>query len=1197
MLMKKDMCRSFLQKIEMELINPVLKPIQPSHNERNTESSDNDEDSEDDDCVTKHSDYHRTTPYQEQDDDEDNEEEEDSAEVKEETNKYGYSHESDSESSSSSNLFEVSDDMDTNESEANSDEYGSGVNDEDNPSFATKKRVMDDESSSDQSTDGKTKDKLSVQVNRSKGPVATPNNDDSSVATVDSSNGSFSMGKDPQSKTSRSTNTNIDDVREDGIERNVATNSTKSVFVATKQNTPTENSTVSTKLGNDPDSKFLVDINSDINDLRVDGGELTVATTNDGIVSVKQAIKSASMSSRDGAQGIFNVRESAKKLTVATKGGCDSAPPFSTNVVKDSDNTGDDGKSKKLSVATKEGNVSDNKANESAPPSSTNVVKDSDNTGEDGKKKKLSVATQEGSVSDNKANESLTDVVKDIDCLGEDGKKKKQAVATKEGITDKNTKESAPMSSPDVAQKIVSTTANNRLLSTPRKSKLNLGQRLKNRRINRSKEKTGKRPEELPIPSKEEIIKESKVGKKGGIIPVPTKESSKEVDKKSVTFTVRRKESSKISSNEQLIDSSNTSFKKKIMKATNKANPKGKDCSSKAHEPNTLMNSFRVQEQQSIGRRKVSQAHSSISTLGTIINPSGTNQCYSIAAYQLLLGMRELWHDIRSYGAQDQQTIEEFSVQKPFTISCLIMGGLLRTAVEKKAPTKPCKFDIMQSCRMKFLKDRFSVSKQEDACEYLESLLDKILVENPTLIGNNFVIDQCCKRVCQNCNYQFKIDQHVLPLLHIPIGEKFWKEITSQSTCSLQQLVDNAYNSTAIIENGVKCPKCVEVNDVKVSEELTLKNPSNDIILVLKRANYMKNDEIITEIRVECSNSIDIPHWTETESSFQSQDEDTPKMSTKYYLRSVVCHHGPNYKTGHYNTLILENNDDKKTYHEVNDSNHFVLSEERFFDTISSHGYIFHFSKRKSGNLTDNNYSRFLRSKDLNKLTRSCLQKWRKKSDRQTSNKQKSKRKSDSSFVVESSKKMNSRSLPTSKNYLMKDFLQEIKENFCIGSDQLMCQNWNTTCSKCTKRFPTEKKSEHICEIKQSLQIKENGLFSTREIEKDEYICRYIGTVVPRGTTGEYVVEVDSKLTIDGSKTQCLAKYANHSCQPNCVLQKVSRDDATKKVLPFGTTEYSAEVWIKANCQIPKNEELTFHYGTSFIFFDTCLCLTCIEKK
>ena len=181
MLMKKDRCRSFLHKIEMELINPDLKPIQPSHNERNTESSDNDEDSEDDDIVTKHSDYHRTTPYQVQDDDEDNEEEEDSAEVKEETNKYGYSHESDSESSSSSNLFEVSDEMDTNESEANSDEYGSGVNDEDNPSFATKKRVMDDESSSDQSTDGKTKDKLSVQVNRSEGPVATPNNVDSSV--------------------------------------------------------------------------------------------------------------------------------------------------------------------------------------------------------------------------------------------------------------------------------------------------------------------------------------------------------------------------------------------------------------------------------------------------------------------------------------------------------------------------------------------------------------------------------------------------------------------------------------------------------------------------------------------------------------------------------------------------------------------------------------------------------------------------------------------------------------------------------------------------------------------------------------------------------------------------------------------------------------------------------------------------------
>jgi hypothetical protein len=168
----------------------------------------------------------------------------------------------------------------------------------------------------------------------------------------------------------------------------------------------------------------------------------------------------------------------------------------------------------------------------------------------------------------------------------------------------------------------------------------------------------------------------------------------------------------------------------------------------------------------------------------------------------------------------------------------------------------------------------------------------------------------------------------------------------------------------------------------------------------------------------------------------------------------------------------------------------------------------------------------------------------------------------------------------------------------CIGDNQQMCLNWDTTCPKCTTTFPTELDSNSICCIGHSTQIKETGLFAKRDIKANEYICRYVGQTLANGTIGEYVVIVNNQLTIDALQYKAyLARYANHSCKPNCILQKVSRDVIPSVLLPYGNKEFYEECFIKATVQIAEGEEITFDYGKSFAFIKECKCEACSANE
>lgn len=115
------------------------------------------------------------------------------------------------------------------------------------------------------------------------------------------------------------------------------------------------------------------------------------------------------------------------------------------------------------------------------------------------------------------------------------------------------------------------------------------------------------------------------------------------------------------------------------------------------------------------------------------------------------------------------------------------------------------------------------------------------------------------------------------------------------------------------------------------------------------------------------------------------------------------------------------------------------------------------------------------------------------------------------------------------------------------------------------------------------------GLFTTEPIKKGTLIIYYIGKLLTAAQAdekaGQYLFEINSRWTIDGSTRKNLARYINHSCRPNCESDTFDR---TKTIT------------ITAIKNIKAGEELTYDYGRVFwkeyIKPKGCRCVKCTEK-
>ena len=100
-------------------------------------------------------------------------------------------------------------------------------------------------------------------------------------------------------------------------------------------------------------------------------------------------------------------------------------------------------------------------------------------------------------------------------------------------------------------------------------------------------------------------------------------------------------------------------------------------------------------------------------------------------------------------------------------------------------------------------------------------------------------------------------------------------------------------------------------------------------------------------------------------------------------------------------------------------------------------------------------------------------------------------------------------------------------------------------------------------------RIDRQGLFATQDIKQGTRILQYIGEKIAskerahRLAAGNaYIFHLNYRYALDGETLENTARYINHSCAPNCEVEKTN-----------GT------LWIVALRDIQAGEELSYNYG------------------
>ena len=102
-----------------------------------------------------------------------------------------------------------------------------------------------------------------------------------------------------------------------------------------------------------------------------------------------------------------------------------------------------------------------------------------------------------------------------------------------------------------------------------------------------------------------------------------------------------------------------------------------------------------------------------------------------------------------------------------------------------------------------------------------------------------------------------------------------------------------------------------------------------------------------------------------------------------------------------------------------------------------------------------------------------------------------------------------------------------------------------------------------------------HGLYATKDIKEGTRIIDYVGKIITKKKTEEsekfdnskpiYLFDLNSRYDLDGNVSWNTARLINHSCLNNC--------DYEGKGL---------KLWVNANRDIKKGEELSCNYGFSY---------------
>lgn len=117
------------------------------------------------------------------------------------------------------------------------------------------------------------------------------------------------------------------------------------------------------------------------------------------------------------------------------------------------------------------------------------------------------------------------------------------------------------------------------------------------------------------------------------------------------------------------------------------------------------------------------------------------------------------------------------------------------------------------------------------------------------------------------------------------------------------------------------------------------------------------------------------------------------------------------------------------------------------------------------------------------------------------------------------------------------------------------------------------------------------GLFATRPIKKRTRIAEYKGPILDQEEAeraerrgNRYLYEVSKHRTIDGTPHANIARYFNHSCNPN-----------SESIV------WRGRVFVKTLRDIKPGEELVYDYGIDYlknvIGKSNCLCSRCRRRR
>jgi SET domain-containing protein len=117
------------------------------------------------------------------------------------------------------------------------------------------------------------------------------------------------------------------------------------------------------------------------------------------------------------------------------------------------------------------------------------------------------------------------------------------------------------------------------------------------------------------------------------------------------------------------------------------------------------------------------------------------------------------------------------------------------------------------------------------------------------------------------------------------------------------------------------------------------------------------------------------------------------------------------------------------------------------------------------------------------------------------------------------------------------------------------------------------------------------GLFATKPIKKKSRIAEYRGPILDQKEAdraerrgNRYLYEISTHRTIDGTARKNIARYFNHSCNPNA-----------ESII------WRGRVFIKALRDIKPGEEITYDYGTDYlknvIGRSNCKCSRCRRRR